>query len=61
MAKIREPKAREPKWYLKARKTDFVNGMVALSCLKYQIAADDEIINYPRAKIKALSQSPANT
>ena len=58
IAKIREPCAIDPKWYLKARYTDLVTGNLEVSYLKYQMHTEEEIINYPKDNIKALNQIP---
>jgi hypothetical protein len=61
MAIKSDPKASEPRWYLKALKKDLVTGMEAWDCLKYQMTAVEAKTNWTCAPKKAFHQSPMKT
>jgi hypothetical protein len=47
MQRIKEPKTREPSWYVKARQKLFISGNWAFpKCEKYQYAAVDAMTNW---------------
>ncbi len=45
IASNRDPNAKEPKWYLKARYVERVTGKWQFSYEKYQMQAADDIMN----------------